>query len=103
MYCIRCCCCSAAARSAAAASNAAAALAVALSAAAALAAAVGCHLLLLLQAALAAPLQGLPLAAPLQLLLPIQGWTIVCRAVLPLPGLELTTSPLALANQQLFC
>ena len=65
-------------------------------------------LLLLLGAALAAPLQGQPLAAPLQLLLlllQIQGRTIVCSNVLPLPGLglELATSPLALAIQQLFC
>ena len=37
------------------------------------------------------------------LLLRIMGstFTIVCSAVLPLPGLELATAPLALANQQL--
>ena len=43
-------------------------------------------------------------AAPLLLLLlllQILGRTIVCRAVLPLAGLELATAPLALANQQL--
>ena len=61
-------------------------------------------LLLLLWAALAALLQELHLAAPLQLLLlQIQSRTIVCSAVLPSPGLKLATSPLALANQQLFC
>ena len=37
----------------------------------------------------------------LLLLLLDLGRTIVCSAVLPLPGLELTTTPLALANQQL--
>ena len=56
-------------------------------------------LLLLLKAALAAPLQGLPQAAPLQL--QILGRTIVCSAILPLTGLEHFTTPLALTNQQL--
>ena len=37
----------------------------------------------------------------LLLLLQDLGRTIVCSAVLPSPGLELTTTPLALANQQL--
>ena len=46
-------------------------------------------------------LQGLPLADPLQLLLKIQGRTIVCSTVLPSRGLKLAT--LALANQQLLC
>ena len=50
--------------------------------------------------ALAAPLLGLPLVAPL-LLRRILGRTIVCSTVLPSPGLELTTAPSALANQQL--
>ena len=63
-------------------------------------------LLLLPRAALAAPVQGLPLAAPLLLLLlllllRILGRTIVCIANLALPGLELATTPLALANLQL--
>ena len=59
-------------------------------------------LLLLLWAALAVPLLGLPLAAPLLLLLRILGRTIVCSTVLlPSPGLEFTTTPLELANQQL--
>ena len=39
----------------------------------------------------------------LLLLLQIKGRTIVYSAVLPSPGLKLATSPLALANQQLFC
>ena len=41
------------------------------------------QLLLLLQAALAAPMQGLPLAALLLLLLQILGRTIDCSTVLP--------------------
>ena len=61
-------------------------------------------LLLLLWAALAAPLQGLPLAAPLLqqllLLLRIMGRTIVCSAILPSPGLKVVTTPLVLDNQQ---
>ena len=48
-------------------------------------------------------MQGLPLAALLQLLLQIQDKTIVCSSILPLPRLKLATSPLALANHQLFC
>ena len=52
-----------------------------------------------LRAALAAPLQGLPLAA--LLLLQILGRTIVCSSLLPLPWLELENAPLALARQQL--
>ena len=53
-------------------------------------------LLLLLWAALAALLQGLPLAAPLLLqllLLQILRRTIVCSAILPSPGLKLMISP----------
>ena len=52
----------------------------------------------------AAKLLWAELAAPLLLLLlllRILGWTIVCSATLPSPGLELATAQLALANQQL--
>ena len=86
------------------------------SAAAAAAVQVTKLLLLLLRASLAAPLQGLLQAALLLLLLllllhastailllmlRIQGRSIVCSAILPSPRLELSTAPLALANQQL--
>ena len=58
-----------------------------------------------LQAALAAPMQGLPLPAMLLLqllMLRIQGRTIVCRAFLTSPRLELVTASVSTIQKYIF-